>query len=84
MRPKALRIIASCIIGFAMIAASGAVLFDAAVVGMGSEVNLLLLVIVLLNLVQATLLFIWADIREGKNYECVKTGNERGKPAEVA
>jgi hypothetical protein len=83
MRPKPLRIVASCILGFAMIAASGAVYVERVVTDMGSEVNLLFLVIVLLNLVQATLLFIWADVLEGRNYEGVKPGNEGGEPTRV-
>lgn len=67
MKPKHLRIITSCFVVFAVLLGVGVVLFNTCITGLGSETNLLFLIVVLLNLVQATLLFMWADILERRN-----------------
>jgi hypothetical protein len=62
MKPKPLRIVGSCIIVFAMLFSACAVFFDVFVAPLDSRTSLLLLIISLSNLLQATLLFMWADI----------------------
>jgi hypothetical protein len=60
--PKGLRIGAWCFIAVAVLFATCAIFCDNFVAPLGSEINLIVLAIVLLNLIQATLLFIWAQV----------------------
>jgi hypothetical protein len=62
MKPKPLRMIGWCIVAFAALLAGCAICFESFIAPVESGVNLLVLIIVLSNLIQATLLFMWADI----------------------
>jgi uncharacterized membrane protein len=66
MKPKRLRMIAWCIVSFAILLAACAVCFESLIAPVESGVNLLVLIIVLSNVMQATLLFMWADILSGR------------------
>jgi hypothetical protein len=67
MRPKTLRIIAWCIIAFAVLFGSCELAFDIFIAHLGAGTGMLFLIAVLLNIVLGTLLFMWADILEGRN-----------------
>ena len=67
IRPKPLRIIGSCLAAFAVLFEICAVSFDIFIAPIEEGISLLFFIIVLLNLVQATLLFMWAAIVERRN-----------------
>jgi hypothetical protein len=65
IKSKPLRTLASCIAVLAVLFGSGAISFNVFIVSLGSGVKLSFVIIVLLNFVQAILLFVWADLRDG-------------------
>jgi hypothetical protein len=67
IKPKHLRITASCILAFTILYVVGMVPFNIYILRLGAETNLHFLVIWLLNLIGVTLLFMWADILEKRN-----------------
>jgi hypothetical protein len=65
IKPKYLRILASWTLVLAMLFGSGALFFDVFTPPLGSRINLSWAIIVLLNIIQATVFFFWASLRDG-------------------
>jgi hypothetical protein len=73
-KPKLLRIMGSCVVALAIFFAGCESFCDIFIGPLEIGVSLLSVVIVLLNLLQASLLFMWADIIERCNTESRQVG----------
>jgi hypothetical protein len=66
VKPKLLRIIGISLASFAVVFGICLTLFDTFIAPLKEEINLLFFILVLLNLLQATLLLVWADILDSR------------------
>jgi hypothetical protein len=87
VKPKQLRIAGSCILCFAVLFAVCLYSFNTFIAPLESETRLLFLIIVLSNVLQATLLFIWADVLGRHNFTIPRQPNEiemtKGEPPPI-
>ena len=65
-KPKLLRVTASCVVAFTILFVIAAVSFEIFVAPFESALRMNFVVVAVLNVVEATLLFVWSDIIDGR------------------
>jgi hypothetical protein len=78
MKHKQLQVMAWSFLILPVVLGGGEVAFDAFIAPLGTEINLLFLVVVLLNFLQATALFLWADVLESRSDRRGTNGTGQG------